>query len=98
MTPQKLSPYPQATIEAVAAILGATEDGLTNDEIGRVLTAIPLKDPWAEAEYTDPAVPAGLAWVTLSKRDRIATAIIYSNVCSMPGTLPPSRTEPRSVP
>ncbi len=75
MTSHRIPPFAQATIEAAAAILGATEGGLTNDEIGRVLAAITLKDPRAEAERANPVVRAGLAWVKLSKRDRITRAI-----------------------
>lgn len=76
MNTKKYDPYPKALIEAVAQILGDTNDGLTNSEIERVLAAIPLKDPRVEAEAANPAVRTGLMYVSMSKRDRIAKAIL----------------------
>jgi len=72
---RRIAPFPIATVEGVASILGATDDGLSNGEIANVLSAIRLSDPRAEAEASNPAVRQGLMWVRMSKRERIATAL-----------------------
>jgi hypothetical protein len=38
-------PWPASVVEGVAAILGDTEDGLTDGEIERLLTQLRLPDP-----------------------------------------------------
>lgn len=68
--------FSEATIDAVASILGDTDQGLTNSEIEKVLAAIRLRDPRAEAEAQSPAVRQGLMWVKMSKRERILLAIL----------------------
>ena len=73
---KSVPPFSQATIEAVASILGDTDEGLTNAEIEMVLSAIRLRDPRAEAEARSPAVRQGLMWVKMSKRERISMAIL----------------------
>jgi len=80
MSRKPIPPFETATIEAVAAILGETNHGLTNTQIEKVLTASNIRDPVAEARAASPWVAQGLAYVSLSKRDRIARAIIRNQV------------------
>ncbi len=58
----------------VAAILGETDGGLTNDEIGRLLATTRIPDPRTRAEQAIPAVQAGLAYVRISKVERLRQA------------------------
>ncbi len=74
-SPNRLQPFPAQTIEAVAGILGATEDGLTNTEIANILAAKGINDPVAEASKAHALVRAGLAYVPMSKRERIRRAL-----------------------
>lgn len=76
MSRTTISPFDAATIETVAAILGETQHGLTNAEIEKILKAKGIRDPVAEAKAANPLVAQGLAYVSLSKRDRIARAIL----------------------
>lgn len=76
MSQTRIQPFGAATVEAVAAILGETRGGLTNTEIEKTLKAKNIRDPVVEARATNPWVAQGLAYVSLSKRDRIAQAIL----------------------
>lgn len=80
MTSKSIPPFGVATLEAVAVTLGETNSGLTNTEIASVLGAIRLKDPLAEVKATaraaNPLVAQGFAWPKMSKRERIAKAIL----------------------
>jgi hypothetical protein len=70
-----VSPFSISTIEAVAAILGETDGGLTNAEIGKLLSSANIADPRARAEQASPEVRAGLAYIKMSKVDRIRGAL-----------------------
>jgi uncharacterized protein (TIGR02391 family) len=70
-----LAPFPHSTLEAVAAILGETDAGLSNKEIADLLRSANIADPKAVAEAEDPRVAAGLAYVRMSKSDRIRSAL-----------------------
>lgn len=70
-----ISPVSISTIEAVAAILGETDGGLTNSEIGKLLASANIADPRAKAEQASPEVRAGLAYIKMSKVDRIRGAL-----------------------
>ncbi len=67
-----MDPFDVAVIESVARILGDTEEGLTNDEIRRLLAQLAIDDPRVAAEAQ---VQPGY-YVRLSKRDRISEALI----------------------
>lgn len=56
-------------LRAIAEVLGETDTGLTNAEIGRVFTAAMVADP-------KPHDPSGMTYVVMSKRDRIERALI----------------------
>lgn len=86
MNEQQVPSFESATVEAVAAILGETKDGLSNAEIKAVLFAINLNDPLAEEEAANPAVRQGLAWVKMSKRERITSAITRNQAKYRNGT------------
>lgn len=80
MSKTPIPPFDRATVEAIAAILGETNQGLTNAQIEKILAAGNISDPVAEARAANPLVAQGLAYVSLSKRDRIARAIINHQV------------------
>jgi len=71
----RLEPYPRQTLEAVSGILGATNGGLSNKEIIEVLATAGIPDVVAEAERANPQVQKGLAYIMVSKRDRILRAL-----------------------
>ena len=73
---KRFQPYPPATLSAVASILGDTHFGLSNSEIEKLLRTCRIKDPRRDAEQADPMVRAGLAYISLSKRERIEQALI----------------------
>ena len=73
---KRAQPYPPATLSAVASILGDTHFGLSNSEIEKLLRTCRIKDPRRDAEQADPMVRAGLAYISLSKRERIEQALI----------------------
>lgn len=76
-TKRRTPAFQQSLVEAVAAILGDTDNGLTNAEIEKVLAAIGLPDPRKEAEAAYPwASSQGLAYVSLTKRERISQAVL----------------------
>lgn len=83
MNTKPIPPFDAATIEAVAAILGETNQGLTNTQIEKLLAASNIRDPVTEDRAANPLVVQGLAYVSLSKRDRIARAIINNQVTRM---------------
>jgi len=62
-------------LETIAGILGDTHDGLTNKEIEALLADLRIQDPLREAAARDPLVRQGLAYVPMSKRDRILRAL-----------------------
>jgi len=66
-----MNPFDVAVLESVARVLGDTEDGLTNDEIGKILAAVGIADPKAIAEAS--ALPG--TWIRISKKDRISCAL-----------------------
>lgn len=68
--------FQASLVEAVAAILGDTDHGLTNSEIDKVLAGAKLPDPRKRAEATDPRVRQGLGYIAMSKRDRISQAVL----------------------
>ena len=76
MSSKAIPPFDASTVEAVSAILGETQQGLTNAEIEKILNAKGVRDPVAEARAANPLVAQGLVYVSLSKRDRIARAIL----------------------
>ncbi len=82
---RRYSPYPQATIVAVASILGETDSGLTNKEIEKLLHSCGIRDPRLEAEQRDPMVRKGLAYVSMSKRERIEQALIRNQATTETG-------------
>lgn len=67
-----MDPFDVALIESIARVLGDTEAGLTNDEIGRLLDQLGVSDPRVAAEAQ---VQPGY-YVRLSKRDRISEALL----------------------
>lgn len=76
MNSRAIQPFGAATVEAVAAILGETHEGLNNAEIEKILKAKNIRDPVAAERAAKPWVAQGLAYMKLSKRDRIAQAIL----------------------
>lgn len=47
MASKRCDPWPTSIIEAVAAVLGHTDYGLTRTEIGQLLGQVPIADPCA---------------------------------------------------
>lgn len=68
-------PFRSSTFESVAAILGETEGGLSNREIEELLSAARIDDPRVRAERSNPQVRAGLAYIRMSKAERIRDAL-----------------------
>ena len=81
----RYSPYSPATIIAVASILGETDSGLTNKEIEKLLHSCGIRDPRLAAEQRDPMVRKGLAYVSMSKRERIEQALIRNQSTTQTG-------------
>jgi hypothetical protein len=75
MPPVPQPPFSRSTIEAVASILGETDGGLSNKEIGDLLEAAKIRDPKREAERLNPAVRVGERYIHMSKVDRIRLAL-----------------------
>ena len=67
--------FPAQTLEAVAAILGATDTGLTNPQIEAILEERKIRDPRRQAEASDPLVQQRYFYVRMSKRERIQRAL-----------------------
>jgi hypothetical protein len=56
-------------VRAIAEVLGETNTGLSNPEIGRVLAAANIADP-------KPHDPSGMTYAVMNKRDRIERALM----------------------
>ena len=79
---EPVNPFDVALIESVARVLGDTDKGLTNTEIGRLLAQLAIDVPLAAAEAQ--AKPG--YYVRLSKRDRISGALIDHSERPAPAT------------
>jgi uncharacterized protein (TIGR02391 family) len=66
-----MNPFDAAAVASIARVLGDTETGMTNTEIGRLLAQLGINDPRVAAEAE---APSGY-YVRLNKRDRITSAL-----------------------
>lgn len=64
----KIAPLPDAVLQDLCAVLGATDGGLTNREIHQLLAEADIEDP-------NPPPKSRLVYQVLSKRDRLLAAL-----------------------
>lgn len=68
MSPKRYQSIDHSIVRSLSEVLGRTEGGLKNKEIGELLAAARIRDP-------TPAAPPG-TYVAISKRDRLYNALI----------------------